>query len=88
MAIHLAERPNGVNIYQVTTDKLEKSNIYCELPYCSADSSTFVYQQQNPDDEVNRTEYVACEFGTWKSEIFPDLFPENLNTKIFLLYVN
>jgi hypothetical protein len=69
MAIHLAERPNGVNLYQVTTDKLEKSNIYCELPYCSADSRIFVYQQQIPDADINKTEYVACEFGTWKTEV-------------------
>jgi hypothetical protein len=69
MAIHLAELPNGVNLYQVTTDKLEKSNIYCELPYCSADSRVFVYQQQNPNNDINRTEYVTCEFGTWKTEI-------------------
>jgi hypothetical protein len=69
MAIHLSERPNGVNLYQVTTDKLDKSNIYCELPYCDAHSRRFVYQQQHPDTVLNRTEYVACEFGTWKTEV-------------------
>ena len=69
MALTLEERDNGVVVYQVTEDPLEKSNIYCELPYCSADSRVFVYQQQNPESAPNRTEYVTCEFGTWKTDV-------------------
>lgn len=69
MALLIGERPNGVTVNQVTTDKREKSNIYCELPYCSIDSRLFVYEQKNPDTAPNKTEYVACEFGTWKTHI-------------------
>ena len=69
MAIKLAELPNGVELTQATEDTAQKSNIYCELPYCSADSKRFVFQQQNPDGAPNTTEYVTCEFGTWATEI-------------------
>ena len=69
MPIKLAELPNGVALTQVTTDGKEKSNIYCELPYCSVDSRVFVYEQKNPDTAPNTTEYVACEFGTWQTQV-------------------
>lgn len=69
MSIKLGELSNGVALTQVTTDELEKSNIYCELPYCSADSRVFVYEQKNSDTTPNTTEYVACEFGTWETEV-------------------
>ena len=69
MSIELGELSNGVSLTQVTTDELEKSNIYCELPYCSADSRVFVYEQKNSDTAPNTTEYVACEFGTWETEV-------------------
>ena len=69
MALLIGERPNGVTVYQVTTDTHEKSNIYCELPYCSADSRVFVYEQKNPDTDPNTTEYVQCEFGSWKTRV-------------------
>ncbi len=57
MAIKLAELPNGVELTQVTTDTQEKSNIYCELPYCSVDSRLFVYEQKNPDTAPNTTQH-------------------------------
>ena len=64
MSIELGELSNGVALTQVTTDAIEKSNIYCELPYCSADSRVFVYEQKISDTTPNTTEYIACEFGT------------------------
>ena len=69
MSVKLDELPNGVELTQVTTDAFDKSNIYCELPYCSADSRVFVFEQKNPDHVPNTTEYVTCEFGTWKTKI-------------------
>ena len=69
MSIELGELSNGVALTQVTTDAHEKSNIYCELPYCSADSRVFVYEQKNSDTAPNTTEYIACEFGTWNTEV-------------------
>ena len=69
MARILEEDASGAVVYQITDDSLEKSNIYCEQPYCSADSRVFVYEQQNPKPGPNHTEYVTCEFGTWKREV-------------------
>lgn len=56
-------------VYQATDETLSKSNIYCEIPYCSSDSRVFVYQRRHPDRAPNTTEYVACEFGTWKTHV-------------------
>lgn len=56
-------------IYQATDETLQKSNIYCEIPYCSADSRVLVYERRNPDNAPNTTEYVTCEFGTWKTDV-------------------
>ena len=64
MARTVEEQTNGAVVYQITDDPLEKSNIYCELPYCSADSRFFVYEQKNAQPGPNNTEYVTCEFGT------------------------
>jgi len=69
MAQVVSEEQNGAVVHQVTDDAYRKSNIYCELPYCSADSSRFVFQRQNPDGSPNRTEYVACEFGSWEAQV-------------------
>jgi len=66
MAIRVAQQDTGSTVYQVTEDPLSKSNIYCEIPYCSADSRYFVYSQANPEHDRNRAEYVICELGTWK----------------------
>ena len=64
MAIKLTEQPNDVELTQVTTDPREKSNIYCELPYCSVDSRAFVYEQKNPETEPNATEYISHMIST------------------------
>jgi len=69
MAIQLGQQDTGSIVYQVTEDSLSKSNIYCEVPYCSADSRYFVFAQTNPQHETNRTEYVICELGTWEMQV-------------------
>ncbi|MBC8234750.1 hypothetical protein H8E77_34835 [bacterium] len=69
MAIQLEQQDTGSTVYQVTEDSLSKSNIYCEVPYCSADSRYFVFTQTNPKHETNRTEYVICELGTWEMQV-------------------
>ncbi len=69
MAIKLSEQDNGSVVYQVTEAPGPKSNIYCELPYCSADSRVFVYERENPDHAPNSTEYVVCEFGAWETDV-------------------
>ncbi len=69
MAIQLEQQDTGSTVYQVTEDSLSKSNIYCEIPYCSADSRNFVFAQTNPKHETNRTEYVICELGTWEMQV-------------------
>ena len=65
-AIRLEEQPTGAEIWQVTTEEFSQSNIYCEVPYCSADSRYFVYQRHNPELSGNRTELMVVELGTWK----------------------
>jgi len=67
MAIKLMQQDTGSTVYQVTEDSLSKSNIYCEIPYCSADSRYFVFTQVNPESEDNRTEFMICELGTWET---------------------
>ena len=69
MAIKLTQQDTGSTIYQVSEDSLVKSNIYCELPYCSADSRYFVYERTNPATEDNQTEFVRCELGTWEMHV-------------------
>ena len=67
MARTIFEVENGVEVIQVTEHPGIKSNIYCEIPWCSSDSRFFVYQQHG-DDPRNPAEYVRCEFGSWKQE--------------------
>jgi hypothetical protein len=69
MAIKLTQQDTGSTVYQVTEDSLSKSNIYCEIPYCSADSRYFVFTRSNPGRDRNRTEYVVCELGTWEMHV-------------------
>ena len=69
MAIRIGKQDTGSVVYQATEESLSKSNIYCELPYCSADSGVFVYERRNPEHAPNSTEYVICEFGTWEMQI-------------------
>lgn len=66
--LRVEQRPDGAEIWQVTTQQLSQSNIYCEVPYCSADGRFFVYQRQDPTLAGNRTEWMAVELGTWRQE--------------------
>lgn len=58
--------PNGSEVHQVTTEPMEQSNIYCEVPYCSRDSRYFVYLRHNPNLSTNRSQLMVVEVGTWK----------------------
>jgi len=62
------EQENGVEVWQVTTEEFDQSNIYCEIPYCSKDSRYFVYARKNNSLKTNRTEFMVVELGTWKQE--------------------
>ena len=67
--IRLEQQETGSEVWQVTTEEFAQSNIYCEVPYCSADSRYLVYQRSNREaDERNTTELVRVEIGTWKQE--------------------
>lgn len=60
-------QPSGTEIWQVTTEEFNQSNIYCEVPYCSADSRYFVYERRNPKlPGENKVEFMAVELGTWR----------------------
>ncbi|MBM3335704.1 hypothetical protein FJY63_13675, partial [Candidatus Sumerlaeota bacterium] len=66
-AISLGTQAGGAEVWQVTTEKFDQSNIYCEVPYCSGDSRYFVYQRRNPAlPGGNKTEFMAVELGTWR----------------------
>jgi len=65
-AIHVERQSTGAEIWQVTTEELSQSNVYCEVPYCSRDSRYFVYERTNPKLSQNRTEFMVVELGTWK----------------------
>ena len=65
-AVRVERAANGSEVWQVTTEELSQSNIYCEVPYCSGDSRYFVYARTNPKLSGNRTEFMAVELGTWK----------------------
>ncbi len=68
MAIKLREEGNGFTVYQVTENPGIKSNIYCEIPWCSPDSRYFVYDQRTDGGDRNPNEYFCCEFGTWRTQ--------------------
>jgi len=59
---------NGVVVYQATDETVDKSNIYCEFPWCPPNAQCFVYMRQAPE-AVNPVEYVACEFGSWETRV-------------------
>ena len=63
--IRLERQDTGTEIWQVTTEERDHSNIYCEVPYCSADSRHFVYHRSGAE-RPNRSEFVTVELGTWK----------------------
>ncbi|NOX53155.1 MAG: hypothetical protein GXP27_01695 [Planctomycetes bacterium] len=67
-AVLVERQDNGAEIWQVTSERLDQSNIYCEVPYCSRDSRYFVYGRRAPKETVNRMEFVVVELGTWKQE--------------------
>ena len=60
------ELHNGVVVYQATDEATDKSNIYCEFPWCPPDSHCFVYACHLPEHAPNSIEYVACDFRTWE----------------------
>lgn len=65
--VRVAREPNGSEVWQVTTEEFNHSNIYCEVPYCSIDSRYFVYERRNPKLRgKNRVEFMVVELGTWK----------------------
>ena len=66
-AIRLERQSTGSEIWQVTTERFNQSNIYCEVPYCSRDGRYFIYERRKPDSSgPNRTELMAVEIGSWK----------------------
>lgn len=63
--------PSGSEIWQITFEPGSQSGIYneviyCEVPYCSRDSRYFVYGRANRSDELNRTEFMVVELGSFK----------------------
>ena len=76
MAHRVSEEPNGVEVFQITDEPGVKDNLYCERSYCAPDSSFFVWRRQLPGDtgipQKWFSEFVACEFGTWRERV---LFP-------------
>ncbi len=66
-AIRLERQSTSSEIWQITTGQFSQSNIYCELPYCSADGRHFVYERHNRNlPGKNKTELMVVEIGTWK----------------------
>jgi len=59
---------NGVVVHQTTDEEVDKSNIYCEFPWCPPDSHCFVYARHFAEGP-NSTEFVACDFGTWAKRV-------------------
>jgi len=60
------EFDNGVVVYQATDETTDKSNIYCEFPWCPLDAHCFVYARHIPENAPNHFEYIACDFQTWE----------------------
>jgi len=61
--------PSGVEVWQVTTEEMPQSNIYCEVPYTSADGTRFVYWRRNANLQgANRLEFIVVEFESWTHE--------------------
>lgn len=63
--------PAGVIVHQVTDEERLTDNIYCERSYCTPDSRWFIYQRKVSDEGPVAwqftAEFVACEFGTWRT---------------------
>ncbi len=69
MKVNSVIQDTGATVYQVTDDTLPKSNIYCEIPYCSSDSRYFVFTRESPEYDRNPSEYIIGELGTWETHI-------------------
>jgi hypothetical protein len=63
------QQSTGSEIWQITVDDSRKSNIYNEVPYCSADSRFFVYLRSNRERELNRTEIILVRIGKWNQHV-------------------
>lgn len=68
MAKLVEQLPSGVAVYQVTDHPAVKCNIYCERPYCSADSRSFLYARQ-ADDDSGGWDYLLCDFESWEERV-------------------
>ncbi len=66
--VFIEKQETGSEIWQVTTEEVQQSNIYCEVPYCSADSRFFVYHRSSRDRQ-NPEEFVIVELGTWQRRV-------------------
>ena len=64
--LFIEKQSTGVEIWQITTEEVPQSNIYCEVPYCSEDSHHFVYERRTGKDPLNPTEFVLVEMATWE----------------------
>jgi hypothetical protein len=62
------KQPTGAEIWQVTTEEFDQSDIYGEVPYCSRNSRYFVYARRNPALKTNRTEFLLVDLGTWNQQ--------------------
>jgi len=62
------KQATGAEIWQLTTEEFDQSDIYGEVPYGSRDSRYLVYARRNPALRVNRTEFMLVELGTWKQQ--------------------
>ncbi len=66
---HVETLPSGVEVWQVTEKEFPQSNIYCEIPYTSADGKCFVYWRRPPNLRgPNPVEIMLVEFGSWREE--------------------
>jgi hypothetical protein len=69
MDMTIEHLPNGVTVNQATGEAADKSNIYCEYPWCPPDSSYFIYMRHAPEHDPNSMEYVSCYFETWEKRV-------------------
>lgn len=69
-AVRLERQTTGSEIWQITTERFQQSNIYCESPCCSGDSKYFIYERKNPRLKGrNKTELSVVEIGTGKQHL-------------------
>ncbi len=68
-AVRVEQHPTGSETWQITNKEFSQSNIYCEVPWCSADSRYLVYQRTNSKLSGNPVELMVVELGTWKQHL-------------------